>query len=170
MKKLFLVAIMAVFTSSAFAQLVSSHRYVASKSHNVWLDLGVGAFTGDYKDGGLGTSLGLRVNKMFTENIGWDIFKIAAQADTKHFKESIAAKALTGIRVESPELFSNGKVYANFDGGYVYAFDAGDGAFTWEVGAGVKFKNRYIVGVAYESYSKNSFSVGLINLRLGVAF
>lgn len=171
MKKLFLAAILAVFTSSSVsAQLIGSSRFVSHSAHNFWVDLGVGAYTGDYEDGGLGLDLGFRWNKMFHEYVGWDIIKVAGQADTKNFKESISLKALTGIRVESPVLFGDSKAYANFAGGYGYMFDAEEGAFTWEVGAGLKVTPRFNVGVAYDSWSKNSFTIGYINLKLGYAF
>ena len=69
MKKLFLVALMAVFTSSAFAQLITSNRTIHNKTHNVWVDFGIGTYTGDSNDTGLGLDLGFRYTKMFTENI-----------------------------------------------------------------------------------------------------
>jgi hypothetical protein len=170
MKKLFLVALLAVFTSSSVsAQLIGSSRFVTSRSHNVWVDFGLGAYTGDYKNGGLGMDLGFRWNKMFHENVGWDIIKVAAQADTKHFKESISLKAMTGIRFESPVLFGQSKAYANFAGGYGHMFDMKKGAFTWEVGAGLKVSPRFNVGVAYDSWSKDGFNIGYINLKVGYA-
>lgn len=170
MKKILFVALMAVFTISANAQLVTSNRTIRSNAHNIWVDFGLGAYTGDYKDGGLGLDLGLRWNKMFHEYVGWDIVKVAAQADTKHFKESISLKAMTGIRFESPVLFSDAKAYANFAGGYGYVFDPKDGAFTWEIGAGLKVTPRFNVGVAYDSMSKKGFTTGYINLKVGYAF
>ncbi|MBQ9676538.1 MAG: outer membrane beta-barrel protein [Prevotella sp.] len=170
MKKVLFVAFMALFTVTANAQLISSHRYVEGNAHNFWVDLGLGAYTGDYKDGGLGLDLGFRWNKMFHEYVGWDIIKVAGQADTKHFKESISIKALTGIRVESPVVFGNSKIYGNFAGGYIYGFDSEKGAFTWEVGAGLKLTPQFNVGIAYDAYSKNSFNTGFINLKLGYAF
>ena len=170
MKKLLLVALLAVFTSSSgFAQLIGSSRYVTSRSHNVWVDFGLGAYTGDYKNGGLGLDLGFRWNKMFHEYVGWDIIKVAAQADTKHFKESISLKAMTGIRFESPVLFGDSKAYANFAGGYGHMFDMKKGAFTWEVGAGLKVTPRFNVGVAYDAWSKEGFNIGYINLKVGYA-
>lgn len=172
MKKVFLVVVMAVFTSSAFAQLLTSSRVArqsSERSHNVWLDLGVGAFSGDYKDGGVGLNLGIRWNKMFGEYIGWDIIKVAAQADTKDFGGSISAEGLTGIRGLTPVLFGNAKAYVNAAGGYIYNFDSSNGAFIWEAGAGLNITPRFSVGIAYDSWSKNSFTTGFINLRLGVA-
>ena len=170
MKKIFFVVLMAVFAVSANAQLVTSNRTIHSDAHNFWVDLGLGAYTGDYKNGGLGMDLGFRWNKMFHEYVGWDIIKVAAQADTKHFKESITLKAMTGVRFESPVLFGNSKAYANFAGGYGYTFDPKKGAFTWEIGAGLKVTPRFNVGVAYDAWSKNSFTTGFINLKVGYAF
>ncbi|MBP3766792.1 MAG: hypothetical protein J6I31_00735 [Prevotella sp.] len=170
MKKLFLVAILAVLTSSVYAQLLTSTRVSRSeRAHNVWVDLGAGAYTGDYENGGLGLNLGLRWNKMFNQYVGWDIIKVAAQADTKDFGSSISAEALTGIRGASPVLFGNSTAYANFAGGYLYNFDSKEGAFVWEIGAGLNVTPRFSVGVAYDSWSKNSFTTGFVNLRLGVA-
>lgn len=168
MKKLVLMAIVAMFTVSASAQLLTSSRTARSGSaHNVWVDLGVGVFDGE--GSGLGLDLGVRWNKMFNEYVGWDIVKVAAQADTKYFKETIAVKALTGIRGESPVLFGNAKAYANFAGGYVYAIDPENGAFTWEVGAGLKLTPRFSAGIAYDAYSSNGATTGYFNLKLGVA-
>ncbi len=169
MKKILFVALMAVFSVSANAQIVTSNRTVHSSAHNFWVDFGLGAYTGDYKNGGLGMDLGFRWNKMFHENVGWDIIKVAAQADTKHFKESISLKAMTGIRFESPVLFGQSKAYANFAGGYGHMFDMKKGAFTWEVGAGLKVSPRFNVGVAYDSWSKDGFNIGYINLKVGYA-
>lgn len=169
MKKLFFVVVMALMASSVSAQLITSNRTISRRSHNVWLDLGVGGYTGDNAKG-TDLNLGIRVNKMFHEYVGWDIIKAGARANTEDFGKTICAEALTGIRGESPELFSSAKAYANFAGGYIYNFDASEGAFEWEIGAGLKFASRYIVGVAYNSYSKNSNTTGIIGLRLGVAF
>ena len=170
MKKLFLMAIVAMMTVSASAQLLTSSRTARTGgNHNVWLDFGVGSYTGDYEDGGLALDLGVRWNKMFNEYVGWDFIKIAAQADTKNIEESICAKALTGIRGESPILFGNAKAYANFAAGYIYNIDQSEGCFTWEIGAGLKLTPRFNIGIAYDSYSKNSFNVGFVNLKLGLA-
>ena len=171
MKKLFLMAMIAMFAVSASAQLLTSSRVARTgSSHNVWVDLGVGTYTGDVDDTGLGLDLGIRYNKMFHEYVGWDIVKIAAQADTKHFKESLGIKALTGIRGESPVLFNDAKAYANFAGGYYYGIDAEDGCFTWEIGAGLKLTPRFNVGIAYDAYSSDGATTGYFNLKLGYAF
>ena len=170
MKKLFLMAIVAMFAMSASAQLLTSSRTARTGgSHNTWVDLGVGGFTGDVDGTGVGLDLGIRWNKMFHEYVGWDIVKIAAIADTKNFSETISAKAVTGIRGESPVLFGNAKAYANFAAGYQYGFDAEDGCFTWEVGAGLKLTPRFNIGIAYDSWGKDHANVGFINLKLGVA-
>lgn len=171
MKKLFLVAIVAMFAMSASAQLLTSSRTArTSGSHNVWVDLGVGAYTGDVNDTGLGLDLGVRWNKMFTEYIGWDIVKVAAQADTNHFKETLSVKALTGIRGESPVLFGNARAYANLAGGVISGTDSNaDIDFVWEIGAGLKLTPRFNVGVAYNAYNWDGSNVGFVNLKLGVA-
>ena len=169
MKKLFLMAIVAMFTMSASAQSLTSNR----TSNNVWFDLAVGSFCGTGVDGdytGLGLDVGFRWNKMFNEYVGWDIVKVAAQMDTKHIDKSLCGRALTGIRGESPVLFSNVKAYANFAGGYIYNIDRTDGSLAWEVGFGLKLFSRFNVGVDYDWYTKNGDTTGFVNLKLGVAF
>lgn len=169
MKKIFLVAVLALFTSSAFAQLLTSSRVARSeRAHNVWIDLGVGTYT---SSGASGTdlNLGIRVNKMFHEYVGWDIIKVGAHANTKDFGKTISVEALTGIRGESPVLFANAKAYANFALGYIHTIDPNKGAFEWEIGAGLKITPRINVGVAFDSSKRDGVSSGVFGLRLGFA-
>ena len=169
MKKMFMMALMAAMTLTASAQLITSNRTVrGDRAHNVWIDLGAGIGT---ESGAKGANfdLDIRFNKMFHENVGWDILKIGASTNTEDFGKSIWLKALTGIRGESPVLFGNAKAYANFAGGYGYHIDAEKGGFTWEVGAGLKLTPRFNIGIAYESITINSHSSGSIGLLLGLA-
>lgn len=169
MKKMFMLAIMAVMTLTASAQLITSNRTIRSGSHNVWLDFGAGVGT-EKGSKGADLNLGLRFNKMYTENVGWDIIKIGARSNTEDLGDALCAEALTGIRGESPVLFANSKAYVNLAAGYLYSFDAKDGGFTYEIGAGLKLTPRFNVGIAYNGYKINGWKVGLIGLRLGVAF
>lgn len=170
MKKFFMVALMAVITLSASAQLITSNRTVRSRNHNTWIDLGVGGYT---NSGAKGTdlNLGLRFNKMYTEYLGWDILKVAARSNTEDLGEDLSVEAMTGMRGESPVLFGNAKAYAHFDLGYLYAFDLEEGAFTWELGAGLKLTPRFNIGIVYNSYKFDGAkdAAGIIGLRLGFA-
>lgn len=177
MKKIILVAIMAIMTTSAFAQIVSSQssritreKKEARTTSSIFVDLGVGVFTGDTYDTGAGVDLGFRWNRMFTPNIGWDILKISAQTDTKHFTESLNVQAKSGIRGVSPVLFGNSSIYANAAAGYAYFTDPSDGGFVWEVGAGLNVTPRFAVGVAYNSIHINDADAGLVSLRLSYGF
>lgn len=179
MKKLFLVALMAVFTSSAFAQLITSNRTVYNKSHNVWVDFGVGTYTGDWNNTGVGLDLGFRYTKMFTDNIGWDIVKFSVQTDTKNFSNALYLQGKTGLRVVSPVVFGESKIYANFAGGYGRYFgDIKEGGFAWEIGAGLNVTPRFAVGINYNSCNykidvyrvgKETVKVGLLSLRVAYA-
>lgn len=171
MKKVFMVAIMAVISLSASAQLITSNRAVRnSRSHNFWLDLGVGGYTNSGAKGA-DLNLGFHVNKMYTDYVGWDIIKVGARANTDDIGKSISAEVLTGVRGESPVLFGNAKAYAHFNLGYLYSFDPSEGAFTWQVGAGLKLTPRFNVGVIYNSYkfSGASKATSIIGARLGFA-
>ncbi len=179
MKKIFLVALMAVFTSSAFAQLITSRTITVNKGGSkVWIDLGAGAFTGDVENSGLGVDLGLRYTHMFSESIGWDILKLSAQTDTKNFTEALDVQLKTGVRYVSPVVFGDQSIYANAALGYGLFTDNTDAhGLAWEVGAGVNITPRFSVGVVYnsqhysiEDYHKNDhgYNVGLISLRLGI--
>lgn len=175
MKKLFLLVVMALLCTSSFAQLVTSSSVTVEKKRSaLWLDFGAGAFSGDYEDGGLGVDLGLRWNKSFTENIGWDIFKIKAQADTKHFSETVLLQAMTGLRGTTPVLFGNSSIYGSAGLGYGYVFDAEEGGLCWEVSAGVNVTPRFLVGVAYNSqgisFDGATAHLNYVSLRLGFNF
>lgn len=187
MKKLFIVAFMAMFTIASQAQIVSSRSsritYEKGEYHPaIWVDFGLGTFTGDPEDTGLALDLGFRWNHMFTENIGWDILKVSAQTDTKHFSESLNVQGKTGIRGVTPVLFGNCSLYANFAGGYGYYTKVEEGGFVWEVGAGVNVTPRFSVGINYNSanysvkYGSGKYSgeqdvkVGLLSLRLSYGF
>lgn len=170
MKKLFFVAVMALISLSASAQLITSNRTIrGARAHNVWIDLGAGTYT---NEGAKGTdlNLGIRFNKMFSEYVGWDIIKIGARSNTEDLGEYICAEALTGIRGESPVLFSNARAYGNFGIGYLYGFDAEKGGLAWEVGAGLKLTRRFNVGIVYNSYKiGDGDATGIFGLRLGLA-
>jgi len=170
MKKFIMVALMAVIAVSASAQLITSNRTVrGARAHNTWIDFGVGTYT---NEGAKGTDLNLaiRFNKMFTEYVGWDIIKIGARSNTDDLGKCICAEALTGIRGESPVLFSNAKAYGNFGIGYLYGFDAEKGGFAWEIGAGLKLTPRFNIGIAYDSYKiGDGDATGIFGLRLGLA-
>lgn len=170
MKKLFFVAVMALISLTASAQLITSNRTVrGARAHNTWIDLGVGAYTNEGAKGA-DLNLGIRFNKMFSEYVGWDIIKIGARSNTKDIGKYICAEALTGIRGESPVLFSNAKAYANFGLGYLYGFDAEKGGFAWEIGAGLKLTPRFNIGIAYNSYKLGKGdATGIFGLRLGFA-
>lgn len=183
MKKLLLLAVMALFTSSTFAQLLTSSRVArGDRAHNIWVDLGVGTVTGDAENTGVAVDLGFRWTKMFTENVGWDILKLSGQTDTKSFKEALNAQVKTGVRGVSPVLFGNSTIYANFAGGYGYYFDMEKGGFVWEIGAGVNITPRFAVGINYNNANykfggrkkyedeETKVKYGLLTLRLSYAF
>lgn len=170
-----MMALFAVITSTSFAQLVTSSRVSVQRSESkpglVWVDFGAGGFTGDVYDSGLGVDLGIRVTKMFTSSIGWDIFKISAQTDTKNFSESLELQAKTGIRYVSPVFFgNNGSVYGNVSLGYGYFTDMEKSAFVWEVGAGFNLTSRFSIGGVYNSSHVKGGTVGYAGVRFGYRF
>ena len=187
MKKYFVFAIVAMFALASQAQIVSSRSsritHERGEHHpSIWVDLGLGTFTGDAEDTGLGLDLGFRWTNMFTENIGWDVVKISAQTDTKNFTEALNVQGKTGIRGVTPVLFGNSTLYANFGGGYGYYTDIEEGGFVWEVGAGINVTPRFSVGINYNSanysyeygsgryHQEQDVKVGLLSLRLSYGF
>ena len=176
MKKFFLLAVFTLMCMGSYAQLVTSNRVTVEKkkASALWLDFGIGAFSGDVADTGLGVDLGLRWNKSFTENIGWDIIKVKAQSDTKNFSELMTVQAMTGVRGTTPVLFGNSTVFGAAGLGYGYMTDVEEGGFCWEVSAGVNLTPRFLVGVAYNSQGVSvegfTFHVNYVSLRLGVNF
>lgn len=183
MKKIFVLAFMAMFSLAIQAQIVSSRSSRITTTYTertpaIWLDFGPGFFTGDAEDTGLGIDLGFRWNHMFTENIGWDILKVSAQTDTKNFGDALNIQAKTGIRGVTPILFGNSSLYANLAGGYGYYTDIEKGGFVWEVGAGINLTRKFAIGINYNStqyeyssrYSDSTVKVGLLSLRLSYGF
>lgn len=183
MKKLLFMALMAFFSSSAFAQLMTSRMTTVKHNHTskIWFDFGPGTYTGDVDDTGLGVDLGFRWTQMFGESIGWDILKISAQTDTKNFSECLDVQGKTGLRYVSPVLFGKQSLYANAAVGYGYYTDMEEGGLVWEIGAGVNVSPRFSVGIAYNSHNytrdiyvyrkgteEKSFNVGLVSLRLSI--
>lgn len=170
MKKLFFVAVMALVTLSASAQLITSNRTIRnSRPHFTWIELGAGTYTNDGAEGA-DLNLGIRFNKMFSDYVGWDIIKIGARSNTEELGDCLCAEALTGIRGESPVLFSNAKAYGNFGIGYLYGFDAEKGGLAWEIGAGLKLTPRFLFGIVYNSYKiGDADATGVIGLRVGFA-
>lgn len=179
MKKFFLLAVCAMMSVIASAQLITSSRVsVEDKPSNMWLDFGVGTYTGDVEDAGLGLDLGLRWTKMFGSSIGWDIFKINAQTGTSHFTEMLDLQLKTGARYVSPVLFGNSTVFGAVGLGYGYFIDIEEGGFVWEISAGVNLTPRFLVGISYNShsysyysgYDDESLTAGYLSLRLGYNF
>lgn len=182
MKKFFVLTLLSLVCVVSNAQLVRGTSYYKEKSPSkLWLDLGVGTTSGDWEDGAV-LNLGLRYNKVFTENISWDIIKVNAQTNTEEFGDFLTLQALTGLRGTTPVLFgSNGSIYANAAVGYGYMLDPGEGGFTWEVGAGVNLTQKLSLGIVYGSQNvdfgyddydeeSSSFNLGHISVRLSLGF
>ena len=177
MKKMILLAVMMVMTASAHAQLVTSTRVVKHGGENrneFSINLTGGGFTGDTYDAGFGLELGLKYAYRFHPNFAWDVIKVAAITDTKHFKESMQIQGLTGIRGITPVVFGNSTIYVNAAGGYGYYTHIEEGGFAWEVGAGLNITPKFSVGIEYNSthisYDHGSSNVGLIGARFGYTF
>lgn len=180
MKKIILVAFMAVFTSSAFAQLMTSRMTTVKNNHNskIWFDFGLGGFSGDVNDTGLGVDLGFRWTEKFGESFCWDILKLSAQTDTKSFTKSLNVQLKTGPRYVSPVLFGSQSLYANANIGYGLFTDNTDAhGLAWEIGAGINITPRFSAGIVYNSqhYSmeiykeeEKKYNVGYIALRLAL--
>lgn len=179
MKKIFLVAFMAVFTSSAFGQLMTSRMTTVKHNNNskLWIDFGLGGFSGDVNDSGLGVDLGFRWTEKFGESFRWDIIKLSAQTDTKYFIENLNVQLKTGPRYVSPVLFGKQSLYANATVGYgIFVDDTDAHGLAWEIGAGINITPRFSAGIVYNSqhYSMEiykedkNFNVGYIALRLAL--
>lgn len=180
MKKIFVIAILALMTVTASAQLITSSRVSrGEKAHNWWVDLGAGGFTGDAEDSSLGLDLGLRYTKMWG-NFGWDIIKISATTDVDHFSEALDLQVKTGARYVSPEIFGNMKAYVNAGIGYgLYPDNTDNKGLAWEVGAGIMITPRISGGIVYnnqhytyenEYYNiEKGINIGFIGVRFGFA-
>ena len=177
MKKYLLMALIAMFTVTAQAQIVHSQssritRTKGAHTPSIFADLGIGAFTGDAESAGI--DLGLRWSKMFNPNVGWDILKVSAQTSFKDFDKALDLQAKTGIRGVTPVVFGNSTLYGNFAAGVGYFVDPDELGFAWEVGAGVNLSQRCALGVVYNNnnYSKRgyNFKIGLVSLRFSYGF
>jgi len=190
MKKLFVLALLAMFTLGTQAQIVTSRstrieqvpKEKSPKTNFFCVDLGTGIFTGDWEDGDVGIDLGFRWTKMFIEYVGWDIIKANAMTDAGNW-DTLNVQFKTGVRGQSPVLFGNARAYANFCAGYALMTYEADSGFTWEVGAGLNLNQHFSVGIAYNglTYSheynhhspykdKVDTSLGYLSLRLSYAF
>lgn len=177
MKKIFLMAIMALVTMSVSAQLITTSRTVkGERAHNWWVDLGAGGYTGDMKDAGVGFDFGLRYTKMWG-NVGWDVLKLSAQSHTKHFKaEDMDVQLKTGVRYISAPVSGDIKVYGNVAAGFWCDFNENAPTFlVWELGAGVMLNDRVSVGLVFNhhtmenDYGGDDISIGYLAGRLSIA-
>ena len=158
MKKVFILAITAMFVLASQAQIVSSRstgitKVKKERTNFFAIDMGAGTFSGDWNNTGTGIDLGFRWTKMFTENIGWDIIKAGAMTDTKNFGEALNVQFKTGVRGVSPVLFGQSTLYAAASAGYGLFTGEAESAFVWEVGAGLNITPHIAVGVAYNAQS-----------------
>lgn len=172
MKKIFVIAILALMTVTASAQLITSSRVSrGEKAHNWWVDLGAGGFTGDVEDMGLGLDLGIRYTKMWG-NFGWDILKVSAQTPTKHFEaENIDFQLKTGFRYISHPITNNIKIYGNVAAGFWADIDNNPPTFlVWEIGAGAMLNDRVSVGIVFNNHDyKGDVNVGYLAGRISFA-
>lgn len=195
MKKILVLALTAMFAMASQAQIVSSRstgitKVKTEKSHNFWIEGGVGTFSGDWNDTGAGIDLGFRWTKMFSENIGWDIIKAGAMTDTNNFGDALNVQFKTGLRLVSPVMFGESTLYGAVSAGYGLFTEEAESAFVWEVGAGINVTPRFSVGVAYNAqnltreveygyyngyyytHDKEKFDIkgGYLSLKLAYAF
>jgi len=170
MKKIVLLFVLMMVSSSAFAQLVTTTRVYRERNHNhhLAIDMGIGGYTGDVYDMGLGLDFGLRYNYTINQNIGIDIIKASVQTGTNHFGEALQLQAKTGVRGVSPVLFGQSSLYGNFGIGASYLPDPQEVGVAWEIGAGLNITPRFAVGAAYNSTHVDGVSFGLISFRLSV--
>lgn len=195
MKKTFLVALLAIFTMSASAQLMTSRmsKMTGERKTHVWMDFGVGLPTGDASKAKLGAAvdLGFRITHMYTENYGWDIVRIKGKTycGADDIGDVISVGIQTGFRYVSPVLFSNKTLYGNVmlgasaiglsrsshhsdddDAG----FSGTDAGFDWEIGAGINLTKHFSAGLFYESQSATnhgySYNWGMFGLRGSLRF
>lgn len=177
MKKILTIVVLALVYTVAQAQIVSStskmvtHTQTYAKRDIVWLDasVGYGGYDswGEYDMGsgvGLFASVGMHLNWMFSQSIGWDIIKVDLGYGAG---KVILADIMTGIRVETPVLFSNTRVYANSAVGFELHWE---GTPIWDLGAGLKINNRVNLGLfLHESFDYAEFYSYLFGFRMGFA-
>ncbi len=121
-------------------------HYGNYKKNNFGLDLGFGA----YKDAdGALLELGLRYLYNFNPYIGWDALGAKVVASTDDLVDNMIVKVLTGVRANSPE-FNNISAYYTMRFGYGYWIDAEEGGMAYELGFGMMFRRRYLIGYNYD--------------------
>ena len=182
MKKYFVLALMAMFTTMASAQLMTSRmsNLKGERATTCWFDFGAGLPAADASKGdglGAGFDLGFRVTHMYTENLGWDIFRVKGQIYTKEVgpgDTSLSVSGQTGFRYVSPVLFSDKTLYGNAMFGAGYMAGPGEFLINWEIGAGINITKHFAAGLFYtcEHYKDHheNVALGLFGIRASVGF
>lgn len=165
MKKLFLFLLIVLGCTMAKAQDWSfGGDSYETKRNNFGIELGVGG-TGDVT-----VDLGIKWQTNLHEYFAWDVLTVKALADVENnFSESITGEALTGIRLISPE-FAGLTAYVNGRAGYAFNFDASEGGFAFEVGAGVNITRNIYLGYAYNHFKIDGAKTKYNAFRIGFLF
>lgn len=166
MKKTFLTLLMVLgcaVTTKAQDWSFGGDSY-ETKRNNFGIELGVGG-TGDVT-----VDLGFKWQANLHENIAWDVVTVKAVADVENnFAESCTGQVLTGLRLISPE-FSGMNIYANARAGYAHNFDASEGGFAFEIGAGIQVTRSIYLGYAYNNFKLGDGKVKYNAFRIGFLF
>lgn len=190
MKKLLLILVLSILSIGAQAQIIesrSSKRSVVSISDpvlNDWnrsgmfMELGIGALTGDPVDSEFAVNLGLGYRWHAWNGICWDILKLNANTGVSHFTEMLYARLTTGVRYQSPRFIAGKALYANFNLGYGLLTDPGfdTGAFCYELGAGFLLTRNISLGIQFQGngvhddYWDENCTYGMLGLNFGIMF
>lgn len=161
MKKIILVAICAIMSLGASAQIIKSEtsertivkvetpKKVESWNHSgFFFNTGIGVITGDC-DTDFGWEFGMGYRWHIASGISWEILRLGFNTGVSNFEELINIRLTTGIRYDSPRLdFMKGKsLYATFVCGGGVNPEYESTGFVYEVGAGVKLTRNCSVGL-----------------------
>lgn len=138
----------------------------------------IGVTAGDVETGfGVGVGLGYRWH--IASGFNWDIVKAEAMTDVSNFTDALAVRFMSGIRYNSPVLFSDKGLYADFGIGYQFmTSDTDNSGVAYEIGVGLNLTRTVSLGLVWEGNSSSYESYGydfdahwgMFGVRLGLNF
>lgn len=173
MKKIIVLALVAVASITASAQMVRSTTeekwftpteqpkpVVKSWNHSgCFVNTGIGgSFNSHDFDhlSGFGWELGWGYRWHIGYGVSWEVFKLGINVVNFDFSDALTASITTGIRYDSPRIaaLGNRSIYGNFNIGYgILSDEDSDGGCAYEVGVGFKLTRKLSLGLVYQSYN-----------------
>jgi len=145
----------------------------------------IGVTAGDV-DTGFGVGLGLGYRWHIGSGFNWDIVKADAITDVSNFTDALTVRFQTGVRYNSPVLFSDKGLYADFGIGYQFNTNDTDmSGVAYEIGIGLNMTRTISLGLVWEGNSSSyeyyvpgryggTYDVdshwGMFGVRLGLNF